>query len=137
MEMTMNPEDVVTRKEFEKVVKELRTEKAVPEHLRDDVVRRGEFQLLLWMGAFVLTSVLGGFTFLYLELADLRVAMGDRHADLLERIVRLEEGQVQLKEGLVQLKEGQVQLKEELVQLKEELVQLEERVTQVETLLSK
>ncbi|MCY4361782.1 MAG: hypothetical protein OXE42_06325 [Gammaproteobacteria bacterium] len=46
----------------------------------DDVVRWGEFQLALWMGAFTLTAILGGFTFLYTAVTDLRVAMETQHA---------------------------------------------------------
>ena len=74
--------------------------KTVPEP-QADVVRRGEFRLLLWMNAFALTAILGGMTVLYTGITDLRVAMEAQRADLLdvmhsefadlrERVVRIE-----------------------------------------------
>ena len=74
--------------------------KTVPEP-QADVVRRGEFRLLLWMNAFALTAILGGMTVLYTGITDLRVAMEaqraeilgvvrSENADLRERIARVE-----------------------------------------------
>ena len=57
--------------------------KTVPES-QADVVRRGEFRLLLWMNAFALTAILGGMTVLYTGITDLRVAMEAQRADLLD-----------------------------------------------------
>ena len=56
--------------------------KTVPEP-QADVVRRGEFRLLLWMNAFALTAILGGMTVLYTGITDLRVAMEAQRAELL------------------------------------------------------
>ena len=52
----------------------------------DGVVRWAEFQLALWIGAFALTAILGGFTFLYTAIADLRVSMEAQHAETRKEI---------------------------------------------------
>jgi len=72
---TMNPDTAMSRAEAAPA-------ETAPER-RADVVSRGEFRLLLWMGAFALTAILGGMTVLYTGITDLRVAMEAQRAELL------------------------------------------------------
>ena len=78
----MNPDTNVTGTRSEQATKTPRPADTAPVLPSDDFVRRGEFRLLLWMGAFALTAVLGGMTFLYTAILDLRVAMAEEHAAL-------------------------------------------------------
>ena len=127
MEMTMKPDDLVTREEFNKVIKELRAEKNVSGHQRDDVVRRSEFQLLLWMGAFALTAMLGGFTFLYTELADLRVTMKEEHAELRTEFIT----EINKVNGALR-----ADISSEISSLRADIAALSERTARVETFLA-
>ncbi len=86
---TMNPDRTATRAGTEQSSAPSRLEDATPERRREDVVHRGEFRLLLWMGAFALTAVLGGMTFLYTVIMDLRVAIVEEHVEL--RVTMAEE----------------------------------------------
>ena len=72
---TMNPDTAISRAEAAPA-------ETAPER-RADVVSRGEFRLLLWIGAFALTAILGGMTVLYTGITDLRVAMEAQRAELL------------------------------------------------------
>ena len=78
----MNPDTNITGSRSEQATKTPRPADTAPVLPSDDFVRRGEFRLLLWMGAFALTAVLGGMTFLYTAILDLRVAMAEEHAAL-------------------------------------------------------
>ena len=68
------------------------------------------------MGAFVLTTILGGFTFLYTGLADLRIAMEQQLAGL----------RVEISD-----------LRADVVGLRAEVAGLRERAARIETLLDK
>lgn len=95
----------------------------------DDVVRWGEFQLALWMGAFTLTAVLGGFTFLYTAVTDLRVAISDLR-------VEMEVQHAEMRDELRADMETQlVGIRAEIANLSVEIVNLRERVIKIETRL--
>ena len=113
METTMNPGGAISRGEIKKMVEEILTEKVVPERLREDVVQRGEFRLLLWMGAFAMTTILGGFVFLHTGITDLRVMMEKGHADL------------------------RVTMEKEHASLRADIKSLDERLARVETISDK
>lgn len=129
------------------MVKELRTEKNVTGCRRDDMVRRGEFQLLLWMGAFALTTMLGGFTFLYTELSDLRVTMKAEHAQLrTELIAEMKKGDDALRahfssdidnvrSDIDNIRSDIDNIRSDINMVRSDLAALGERMTRVETLL--
>ena len=124
METTMNPGGAISRGEIKKMVEEILTEKVVPERLREDVVQRGEFRLLLWMGAFAMTAILGGFVFLYTGITDLRVTMEKEHANLR---VTMEKEHANLR---VTMEKGHASLRADIKSL-------DERLGRIETILSK
>ena len=122
---TMNPDTAIPR-----------TEAAPAETVSEpqaDVVRRGEFRLLLWMNAFALTAILGGMTVLYTGITDLRVAMEAQRAELLTAleaqradildVVRSEIGGLRAEIG------------GEIGGLRGEIADLRERVARIETRL--
>ena len=159
MEMTMNPdpENAIPRKEFEKMAEKPRTANAVPERQSDDVVRRGEFRLLLWIGAFALTTILGGFTFLYTAITDLRVEMERQMAGLRVEMEQQHAGlRVEMEQqhaGLrVEMEQQHAGLRSEMEQhhaglrsemeqhhadLRAEIASLGERVARIEVILNK
>ena len=150
---TMNPDTTITRDETKQSTAAPRPADTIPEHPREDVVHRGEFRLLLWMGAFALTAVLGGMTFLYTAIMDLRVAMAEEHAELR---VLMEQQHAQIRADLEgQIKESrddlEAQIEEsrgdlevqieglktgmqaEITGLRTEVINLRERVARIET----
>ena len=118
---TMNPDTAIPRVETAPA-------ETVSER-RADVVSRGEFRLLLWMGAFALTAILGGMTVLYTGITDLRVAMEAQRADILD-IVRSEIGGLRTEIG------GEIRgLRAEIADLRERVARIETRLDGVETRL--
>ena len=155
MEAAMNYEDMITRDEFEKRIKELRTEKTAPARQREDVVQRGEFRLLLWIGAFALTIISGGAVFFYDGLTELRVAMErqyaglrvtmeEQHADIR---ATMEEQHAGLRAGLratmeeqhagirATMEEQHAGIRTEIADVRENIADLRERMARVETRL--
>ena len=112
MDMTMNSEDAIARKETKETIEKPRSENAPAERWSEDFVRRGEFRLALWTGAFVLTAILGGFTFLYTELTNLRITMEQQHTGL----------RVEISD-----------LRAEVIGLRAEVAVLHERVVRIES----
>lgn len=84
----------------------------------DDVVRWGEFQLALWMGAFALTTMLGGFTFLHTAITDMR-----------------DELRTEMKTQDTGIRAEIDTLKREIDNLIDEVIGVRERVIRIETRL--
>ncbi len=131
METTMNPGGIIARNESEETITKPRTVATVPEHQHEELVHRSEFRLLLWIGAFVVITISGGFTFLYtgltdirVEMANLRVEMKQEHADI----------RVTMEQGLADIR---VTMEQEHASIRSEIADLSERVARVETVLSK
>ena len=140
MEAAMNYEDMITRDEFEKRIKELRTEKTAPARQREDVVQRGEFRLLLWIGAFALTIISGGAVFFYDGLTELRVAMERQYAGLR---VTMEEQHADIRATMEEqhadiratMEEQHADIRAEIADVREDIAGLGERMARVETRL--
>ena len=133
MEAAMNYEDMITRDEFEKRIKELRTEKTAPARQREDVVQRGEFRLLLWIGAFALTIISGGAVFFYDGLTELRVAMERQYADLR---VTMEKQHADIRATMEeQHADIRATMEEQHADIRAEIAGLGERMARVETRL--
>ena len=111
---TMNPDTAISRAEVAPA-------ETAPER-QADVVSRGEFRLLLWMGAFALTAILGGMTVLYTGITDLRVAMEAQRAELLTAME-------------VQRADMLDVMRSEFASVRGEIADLRERVTKIETRL--
>ena len=139
---TMNPDTAMSRTEVAPA-------ETAPER-QADVVQRGEFRLLLWMGAFALTAILGGMTVLYTGMTDLRVAMEAQRAELLTAmevqradildIVRSEitglRGEITGLRGEITGLRGEIaDLRGEITGLRGEIAGLRERVVRIETRL--
>ena len=142
METTMNPGGIIARSESEETITKPRAVATVPEHQHEELVHRSEFRLLLWIGAFVVITISGGFTFLYtglytgqrdlhagladirVEMANMRVAMEQEHADI----------RVTMKQELTDIR---VTMEQEHADIRSEIAGLSERVARVETVLSK
>ena len=139
---TMNPDTAMSRTEVAPA-------ETAPER-QADVVQRGEFRLLLWMGAFALTAILGGMTVLYTGITDLRVAMEAQRAELLTAmevqradildIVRSEigslRGEIGVLRGEITGLRGEIaDLRGEITGLRGEITDLRERVVRIETRL--
>ena len=118
---TMNPDTAMSRTEVAPA-------ETAPER-QADVVRRGEFRLLLWMGAFALTAILGGMTVLYTGITDLRVAMEAQRAELLTAM------EVQRADILDVVRREIGSLRGEIADLRSEIADLRERVVRIETRL--
>ena len=108
----------------------------------DDVVRWGEFQLALWMGAFTLTAILGGFTFLYTAVTDLRVAMETQHAairdDLRSEMQAMHtdiraEMQAEHAEIRAEMQAEHAEIRAETDTLRDAVIDVRERVIRIET----
>ena len=69
----------------------------------DDVVRWGEFQLALWMGAFALTAMLGGFTFLYTAITDMRDELQAEIGTLRGEIDSLRDEVIEIRERVIRI----------------------------------
>ena len=54
--------------------------------LGSEYVRQDEFRLFKWLGTFALAAILGGFTLLYEQTSDLRVATERLHTELLREM---------------------------------------------------
>ena len=132
MTHTMNPDTAMPRAEAASA-------KTASER-RADVVSRGEFRLLLWMGAFTLTAILGGMTVLYTGITDLRVAMEAQRAELLTAmeaqrtdildVVHSEIGGLRAEIG------GEIgSLRSEIADLRERVARVETRLDAIETRL--
>ena len=160
METTMNPGGIIARNEFEETITKPRTVATVPEHQHEELVHRSEFRLLLWIGAFVVITISGGFTFLYTgqrdlqagladlrveianlrvemkqELADIRVAMEQEHANIrVEMKQELADIRVEMKQELANIR---VTMEQEHADIRSGIAGLSERVARVETVLSK
>ena len=118
---TMNPDTATSRAEVAPA-------ETAPER-QADVVQRGEFRLLLWMGAFVLTAILGGMTVLYTGITDLRVAMEAQRAELLAAM------QVQRADILDVVRSEIGGMRGEIGGVRGEIADLRERVVRIETRL--
>ena len=134
----MNPDTNVTGTRSEQATKTPRPADTAPVLPSDDFVRRAEFRLLLWMGAFALTAVLGGMTFLYTAILDLRVAMAEEHAAL--RVFMAEEHaalradlEAQIKELRADMEAEHAVIRSDISNLRAEVVNLRERVIRIET----
>ena len=142
METTMNPGGIIARNESEETITKPRTVATVPEHQHEELVHRSEFRLLLWIGAFVLITISGGFTFLYtgltdirVEMANMRVEMKQEHADMrVEMKQELADIRVEMKQELADIR---VAMEQEHADIRSEIAGLSERVARVETVLSK
>ena len=145
----MNPDTNITGTRSEQATKPPRPADTAPVLPSDDFVRRDEFRLLLWMGAFALTAVLGGMTFLYTAISDLRVAMAEEHAAL--RVFMAEERaglradmaeehaalradmKAQIKELRADMEAEHAVIRSDISNLRAEVVNLRERVIRIET----
>ncbi len=123
----MNPDTNITGTRPEQATKTPRPADTAPILPSDDFVRRGEFRLLLWMGAFALTAVLGGMTFLYTAIMDLRVAMAEEHAALRADL------EAQIKELRADMEAEHAVIRSDISNLRAEVVNLRERVIRIET----
>lgn len=97
-----------------------RAKERTPHRLPDDAVRWREFQLVLWVGAFSLTAILGGFVFLHTAITDLRVAMETQFADI----------RVELRS---EMETGHAEIRAEIVNLRERVVRIETRLEVADT----
>ena len=145
METTMNPGGIIARNESEETITKPRTVATVPEHQHEELVHRSEFRLLLWIGAFALITISGGFTFLYtgqrdlqagladirVEMANMRVAMEQDHADIR---VAMEQEHADIRVEMANMRSA---MKQEHADIRSESAGLSERVARVETVLSK
>ena len=118
---TMNPDTAISRAEAAPAEK-------APER-QADVVRRGEFRLLLWMNAFALTAILGGMTVLYTGITDLRVAMEAQRAELLTAM------EAQRSDILDVVRSENADLRERIARVETRLDGVETRLDGVETRL--
>ena len=133
---TMNPDTAMSRAEAAPA-------ETAPER-QADVVSRGEFRLLLWIGAFALTAILGGMTVLYTGITDLRVAMEAQRAELLtameaqrsELLTAMEAQRADILD-VVRSEIGglRVEIGGEIGGLRGEIADLRERVARIETRL--
>ena len=122
---TMNPDTAISRAEAAPA-------ETAPER-QADVVRRGEFRLLLWMNAFALTAILGGMTVLYTGITDLRVAMEAQRAELL---TAMEAQRSELLTAMeVQRSDILDVMHSEFASIRGEIADLRERVARIETRL--
>ena len=132
---TMNPDTAMSRAEVAPA-------ETAPER-QADVVQRGEFRLLLWMGAFALTAILGGMTVLYAGITDLRVAMEAQRAELLTAmevqradILDIVRSEISSLRGEISGLRGEIGgLRGEIADLRGEIADLRERVVRIETRL--
>ncbi len=100
-----------------------------PKEPEADVVRRREFELFKWMGAFALTAMISGFGFLYLQTADLRIAIGQvltemerQHADIRKE---MQEEHAAIRK----------EMQEEHAAIRVEVGDIRERVVRIEALM--
>ena len=84
----------------------------------DDVVRRSEFKLALWVGGFALAAILSGQGFLYAAIMDLQGGM-----------------QTQIGGMQTQINELRKDMQTQFADLRERVHELSERVARVETRL--
>ena len=113
----------------------------------DDVVRRGEFRLALWTGAFALTAILGGFAFMYQAvmnlqgaIADVQVAVSDVRVDIADLRVEMEVQHNEIRNELRAEMEAQLgvvraDLGSDIDSLRPDIADLRERVIRIETRL--
>ena len=116
----------------------------------DDVVRRGEFRLALWTGAFALTAILGGFAFMYqavmnlqgaiadvqVAVSDVRVAVSDVRVDIADLRVEMEIQHNEIRNELRAEMEAQLGVvRADIADLRESVHELSERVARIETRL--
>ena len=118
---TMNPDTAISRAEAAPA-------ETAPER-QADVVRRGEFRLLLWMNAFALTAILGGMTVLYTGITDLRVAMEAQRAELLTAM------EAQRADILDVMHSEFASIRGEIADLRERVARIETRLDTVEARL--
>ena len=114
-----------------------RAKDRTPGRLPDDAVRWREFQLALWVGAFSLTAVLGGFVFLHTAITDLRVAMETQHAEMR---VEMEAQHAAIRDELRSEMETQhaairSEMETQHAETRTEIINLRERVVRIETRL--
>ena len=125
---TMNPDTAMSRAEVAPA-------ETAPER-QADVVQRGEFRLLLWMGAFALTAILGGMTVLYTGITDLRVAMEAQRAELLTAMEVQRADILDIVRSEINGLRGEIGgLRVEIADLRGEIADLRERVVRIETRL--
>ena len=101
----MNQDPPVTRREFDRAIRELHAETRTvrsapsvvagtkPANSPDDFVRRDEFRLFKWFTGLALAAVLGGFGVLYQAITDVQRGLVEVHqslGDIRERLVRIE-----------------------------------------------
>lgn len=108
-----------------------------PRRLPDYSVRWREFQLALWVGAFSLTAILGGFVFLQTAITDLQVAMETQHVDM---GVEMEAQHAVIRDELRSEMETQYfrvrsEKKTEHAETRAEVINLRECIVRIETCL--
>lgn len=101
----MNQDPPVTRREFDRAIRELHTEIRTvrstpsvvagtePANSPDDFVRRDEFRLFKWFTGLAFAAVLGGFGVLYQAITEVQRGLVEVHqslGDIRERLVRIE-----------------------------------------------
>ncbi len=106
----------------------------------DDVVRRGEFRLALWTGAFALTAILGGFAFMYQAVMNLQGAIADVHVAVSDLRVDMEVQHNEIRNELraemqAQLGVVRAELGSDIDSLRSDIADLRERVIRIETRL--
>ena len=129
---TINPETVTSRAETEKTGAETPAENTRSESMQDDVVRRAEFRLLLWMQGFTLTILVSALAFLYTGVADLRVELAEQRVEFQAVIADLRADMEVQHAGI---RTEVASLRERVVSLEERVASLDRRVTRIETLL--
>ena len=102
----------------------------------DDVVRRGEFRLALWTGAFALTAILGGFAFMYQAIMNLQGAIADVQVAVSDLRVEMEIQHNEIRNDLRAEMEAQLGVvRADIADLRESVHELSERVIRIETRL--
>ena len=117
-------ESAITRDEFESMPARM---SALESSLSDvdqrkidraDAVHQNEFRLFKWLGTFALVTVMAGFSLLYEQVSDLRVAMERMHAEM-ERMHA---------EILGEMHAQHTAIRDEISSVRERVVSLETRV---------